>query len=180
PAPGYLLSGEPRRVPGSAPCRAGQHWRFDGVDFRVLWPDRRHWTGNDASCVLRVDAAGGASVLLTRDITTAVEYRLLGSVAPVTVLQLGHHGSASSSADAWLRSLGPRWALASVGYANRFGHPDADLVRRLEAAGVTVLRTDRAGMIVFRLGGQDNAALITKWRRDHGRPWHRPARGQVW
>ena len=180
PDPGYLLSGEPRRVPGSAPCRAGQHWRFDGVDFRVLWPDRRHWTGNDASCVLRVDAAGGASVLLTGDITTAVEYRLLGSVAPVTVLQLGHHGSASSSADAWLRSLGPRWALASVGYANRFGHPDADLVRRLEAAGVTVLRTDRAGMIVFRLGGQDNAALITKWRRDHGRPWHRPARGQVW
>lgn len=179
PDPGRLLSGEPDRVPGAERCRAGQHWRFDGVDFRVLWPDRRPWTGNDASCVLRVDA-GGASVLLTGDITTAVEYRLLGTVAPVTVLQLGHHGSASSSADAWVRSLQPRWALASVGYANRFGHPDAALVRRLEAAGVTVLRTDRAGMIVFRLGGPDNAALITKWRRDHERPWHRPARGQVW
>ncbi|MCU5788338.1 ComEC/Rec2 family competence protein, partial [Alloalcanivorax marinus] len=179
PDPGRLLSGEPDRVPGAEWCRAGQHWRFDGVDFRVLWPDRRPWTGNDASCVLRVDA-GGASVLLTGDITTAVEYRLLGTVAPVTVLQLGHHGSASSSADAWVRSLQPRWALASVGYANRFGHPDAALVRRLEAAGVTVLRTDRAGMIVFRMGGPDNAALITKWRRDHERPWHRPARGQVW
>ena len=47
------------------------------------------------------------------------------------------------------------------------------MVDRLDAAGVTLLRTDRTGMIVFRLGGPDNAALITKWRRAHGRPWHR-------
>lgn len=179
PWPGRLLAGEPDRTPGAAACRAGQHWRFDGVDFRVLWPRDDGWSGNDASCVLRVDAVG-ASLLLTGDITTAVEYRLLGKVAPVDVLQLAHHGSPSSSADAWVRSLAPRWAVASVGYANRFQHPAADLVARLEAAGVTVLRTDRAGMIVFRLGGLDNAALITKWRQDHARPWHRPASGRSW
>ncbi|MFP1679893.1 DNA internalization-related competence protein ComEC/Rec2 [Alloalcanivorax sp. C16-2] len=180
PWPGRLLAGEPGRLSAPATaCRAGQHWRFDGVDFRVLWPRDDGWSGNDASCVLRVDAVG-ASLLLTGDITTAVEYRLLGKVAPVEVLQLAHHGSASSSADAWVRSLAPRWAVASVGYANRFHHPAPDLVARLEAAGVTVLRTDRTGMIVFRLGGLDNAALITKWRQDHGRPWHRPASGRYW
>ncbi|HCE39404.1 MAG TPA: DNA internalization-related competence protein ComEC/Rec2, partial [Alcanivorax sp.] len=179
PWPGRLLAGEPDRVPGAAPCRAGQHWRFDGVDFRVLWPRDRDWQGNDASCVLRVDAVG-ASLLLTGDITKAVEYRLLGKVAPVDVLQLAHHGSASSSADAWVASLAPRWAVASVGYANRFRHPAPDLVAGLEAAGVTVLRTDRTGMIVFRLGGLDNAALVEKWRRDHGRPWHRPVGGRSW
>lgn len=179
PWPGRLLAGEPDRVPGAAPCRAGQHWRFDGVDFRVLWPRDRDWHGNDASCVLRVDAVG-ASLLLTGDITKAVEYRLLGKVAPVDVLQLAHHGSASSSADAWMASLAPRWAVASVGYANRFRHPAPDLVAGLEAAGVTVLRTDRTGMIVFRLGGLDNAALVEKWRRDHGRPWHRPVGGRSW
>jgi competence protein ComEC len=102
-----------------------------------------------------------------------VEYRLLGRVAPATVLQLAHHGSDSSSSTAWLRAVSPRWAVASMGYANRFDHPDPDVVERLEAAGVTLLRTDRTGMIVFRLGGPDNAALITKWRRAHGRPWHR-------
>ncbi len=170
--PGRLLSGEPDRVAGAEPCRAGQRWRFDGVRFEVLWPPDGEEQGNAASCVLRVDALG-ASVLLTGDIPKQVEYRLLGDIAPVTVLQLAHHGSDSSSGTTWLRALSPRWAVASMGYANRFNHPDPDVVDRLEAAGVTLLRTDRTGMIVFRLGGPDNAALITKWRRAHGRPWHR-------
>ncbi|HEX5679034.1 MAG TPA: DNA internalization-related competence protein ComEC/Rec2 [Alcanivorax sp.] len=170
--PGRLLSGEPDRVAGAEPCRAGQQWRFDGVRFEILWPPDGEYQGNAASCVLRVDARG-ASALLTGDIPKQVEYRLLGRVTPVTVLQLAHHGSGSSSSAAWLRAVTPRWAVASMGYANRFNHPDPDVVDRLEAAGVTLLRTDRAGMIVFRLGGPDNAALITKWRRAHGRPWHR-------
>lgn len=170
---GRLLSGEPSRVPGSAPCRAGQHWTFDGVSFRLLWPRDSTPTGNAASCVLRV-GAGAASALLTGDMPAQVEYRLLGSVAPVTVLQLAHHGSDSANTAAWIGSIHPRWAFASAGYANRFGHPRPDVVRRLHAAGVTVLRTDRAGMIVFRLGGPDNAALITQWRRRHPRPWQDP------
>ncbi len=170
---GRLLSGEPDRVGGSQPCRAGQQWRFDGVRFEVLWPPPDgDYQGNAASCVLRVEAFG-ASALLTGDIPKQVEYRLLGRVAPVTVLQLAHHGSGSSSSSAWLRAVSPRWAVASLGYANRFNHPAPDVVERLDAAGVTLLRTDRTGMIVFRLGGPDNAALITKWRRAHGRPWHR-------
>lgn len=177
--PGRLLSGEPDRVPGSRPCRAGQSWRFDGVTFRVVWPRDGRWRGNAASCVLRVQARG-ASVLLTGDITEQVEYRLLGEVAPVTVLQLAHHGSATANTRAWIEALRPRWAVASMGYANRFGHPHPDVVKRLDAAGVTLLRTDRTGMIVFRLGGLDNAALITNWRRDHGRPWHGPGRWRFW
>ncbi|WP_101674990.1 DNA internalization-related competence protein ComEC/Rec2 [Alloalcanivorax mobilis] len=171
---GRLLSGEPDRVPGAGQCLAGQRWQFDGVLFTVVWPPRSGaWRGNAASCVLRVQAAG-ASALLTGDITDQVEYRLLGSVAPVTVLQLAHHGSASANTAAWIAALEPRWAVASAGYANRFGHPNGAVIHRLREAGVTLLRTDRDGMIVFRLGGLDNAALITKWRFDHGRPWHRP------
>lgn len=169
--PGRLLSGEPDRVPGSAPCRAGQHWRFDGVDFSILWPHHNDGlTGNSASCVLRVQA-GAQSALLTGDIPRQVEYRLLGSVAPVTVLLLSHHGSNSASSAAWLRALRPRWAVASAGYANPFGHPHPAVLARLRQAGVRVLQTARSGMIVFRLGGPDNAALVTRWRRAHPRPW---------
>lgn len=176
---GRLLSGEPDRVPGSEPCRAGQQWRFDGVSFAILWPRDGSLHGNAASCVLRIEAHG-ASVLLTGDITAQEEYRLLGEVEPVTVLQLAHHGSDTSNTRAWIGALKPRWAVASMGYANKFGHPRPQVVARLQEAGVTLLRTDRTGMIVFRLGGLDNAALITNWRRDHGRPWHGSGRWRFW
>ena len=163
---------EGRAVPLTSPASRAHH----GTAAVALAPppatSHKSYQGNAASCVLRVDALG-ASALLTGDIPKQVEYRLLGRVAPATVLQLAHHGSDSSSSTAWLRAVSPRWAVASMGYANRFDHPDPDVVERLEAAGVTLLRTDRTGMIVFRLGGPDNAALITKWRRAHGRPWHR-------
>ncbi|MCE7521659.1 DNA internalization-related competence protein ComEC/Rec2 [Alloalcanivorax xenomutans] len=175
--PGLLLSGEPDRSAGAAPCQAGQSWILDGVTFRFLWPRDRAWQGNDASCVLWVEA-GPHRVLLTGDITHQVEYRLLNQVAPVTVLVLSHHGSGTGTSRAWVSRLQPRWAVASAGYANRFGHPAPAVLERLEAAGVTVLRTDRAGMIEFQLGATDNAAPITRWRDDHGRPWHGP--GGFW
>ncbi|EKF75224.1 DNA internalization-like protein [Alcanivorax hongdengensis A-11-3] len=181
PAGLAMLSGEPDRVDYPAgPCHRGQHWRWDGVGFALLWPEAdSDVSGNNASCVLQVRSRQG-SVLLTGDIETSAEYRMLGQLSPVDLLQLPHHGSHSSSSAALLRALSPRWAVATVGFANRFHHPSREVVARLQRAGVTVLRTDRDGMIVFRWGAVDNAPLITRWRLAHGRPWHGPARWRLW
>lgn len=173
------LSGEPERVPGSQPCIAGQQWQWDGVRFSVLWPPRPAPDGNDASCVLLVEG-NGWRVLLPGDIGREVEYRLLGQWPRAQLLVLAHHGSKSSTSAALLREVQPGWALASAGYRHYFGHPHADVVERLVRSGVTVLRTDRDGMIVFRGYGHDNDPLITKWRQQHARPWQRPAGWRFW
>ena len=179
PASGLLLSGEPHRVPGSQLCQAGDQWRWDGVTFTVLWPRESGREGNGASCVLHVDGAF-ASALLPGDIGLQEEYRLLGALAPVDLLVLGHHGSKSSTSDALLRQLQPDVALVSAGYRNRFRHPHPQVLNTLDSAGITVLRTDLDGMIVFRQGGVDNGRLITKWRQAYARPWHGPARWRFW
>ncbi|MEE2869590.1 MAG: DNA internalization-related competence protein ComEC/Rec2 [Pseudomonadota bacterium] len=176
-----VLSGEPERVAGSSPCHAGQQWLWDGVRFRVLWPRQGDGNarGNDASCVLHIEGRN-LSLLLPGDITRESEYPLLGQWPQSDLVVLAHHGSRSSTSAAFLRDTSPQWAVASAGYRHHFGHPHAQVLERLRASGVTVLRTDESGMIVFRRGDADNVPLITKWRQSHARPWHKPAGWRFW
>lgn len=173
------LSGESSRVPGSRPCHAGQQWQWDGVAFSLLWPRRGVRPGNESSCVLHV-AGADRSLLIPGDIGKQSEYRLLGQLPPTDLLVVPHHGSNSSTSAALLRQLRPAYALVSAGYRNRFRHPHPQVLQRLGNAGVTLLRTDRDGMIVFRWGAADNVPLITTWRQYRERPWHRPAAWRFW
>ncbi|MZR62051.1 DNA internalization-related competence protein ComEC/Rec2 [Alcanivorax sp. DP30] len=173
------LSGEPERVSGSVPCVAGDQWVWDGVRFSVLWPPLTAPQGNDASCVILVEG-NGMSLLLPGDVGRDVEYQLLGNWPQVDLLVLAHHGSKSSTSAALLREVAPSWALASAGYQHYFGHPHAEVLARLAKSGVTVLRTDEDGMIVFRGYGHDNVPLITKWRQEYVRPWQQPAGWRFW
>ena len=173
------LSGEPQRVAGSATCIAGDQWQWDGVRFSVLWPPALGREGNDASCVLAVEG-DGMRLLLPGDISRDVEYQLLGRWQRADLLVLAHHGSNSSSSEALLREVAPSWALASAGYQHYFGHPHEAVLARLAKSGVTVLRTDMDGMIVFRGYGHDNDPLITTWRQAYARPWQQQAGWRFW
>jgi competence protein ComEC len=67
------------------------------------------------------------------------------------VLKVGHHGSAASSSKQFLEALAPAYAVISVGGENRFGHPDPDVLERLE--GIQILRTDQQGTVEFTTDG---------------------------
>jgi competence protein ComEC len=67
---------------------------------------------------------------------------------------VGHHGSRTATADAWLDELRPELAVISVGAHNTYGHPTPEVLARLRAHGVRVLRTDRDGTITFDTDGQ--------------------------
>lgn len=131
-SPRRRLAGEPARMrsPMQA-CRAGQAWRWDGVMFRVLSPAGGERAGNDRSCVLLVDG-GGDRLLLTGDITRRVEPALAAALPPggPLVMSVPHHGSKTSSSDVLLGAAGPRLALVSAGWHNRFGHPHPDVLAR--------------------------------------------------
>jgi competence protein ComEC len=177
---GSILSGAPDRLSraGAEPCVAGQAWRWDGVGFRVLHPrSGLDPQGNNASCVLRIEAADGASMLLTGDIESGVEQALLAEspdALKATVLVVPHHGSLTSSTAGFVAAVEPDYALFAAGYRNRYGLPHQRVIRRYRRRGARVLDTARHGAITVRLGDGGGAADVSLYRPSHLRYWNHP------
>jgi len=116
---------------------------------RALGPTKRSESINDRSLVLQVERSGGR-VLFTGDIEREGEAALLGTTdgrLRSTVLKVPHHGSATSSTAAFVAAVHPVWAVASVGFENRFGFPQAKTLATYAEAGVRLHRTDRDGAV---------------------------------
>jgi competence protein ComEC len=130
----------------------------DGVRKTLLAPDSA-WTAslddpNLASVVVLV-RYGAVRMLFMGDAEEPEENWLLthGADVHADILKVGHHGSRTSSSDAFLDAVRPRLALVSVGAGNSYGLPTPGIMRRLASFGAQVLRTDRVGTIVARTDG---------------------------
>lgn len=160
-------------------CRAGQRWQWDGVDFEVLHPSAQaHHNENNSACVLLI-SAGGQRALLTGDIEAAAERELLARAAGdqalalhADILQVAHHGSASSSSPAFIQAVQPALSVVSAGYRNRFGHPDVGVVQRLRKHGSVVCQTPRTGAVQIELGVAGGPRLSGTYRQRYRRFWH--------
>ena len=127
----------------------------------LVWPEGMDATGWDdvATTSLGVRLAfGDASFCFQGDVETAQELRLAAE-DPARDLTcdaylVGHHGSREASSAAWLRRMAPRIAVASFG-ENPYGHPTAEALCRIQAAGATVYATHRDGPIVLETDGRD-------------------------
>jgi len=129
----------------------GRTLDWDGVHGEVLWPADVSEVGkaaNDNSLVMRI-TDGSESFLLPGDIEKKVENELVDEHAALAAnfLKVPHHGSKTSSTDAFVGAVGPRVAVVSVGEGNQFGHPVDSVVERYARAGVRFLRTDRDGAV---------------------------------
>jgi competence protein ComEC len=136
-------------------CQRGQSWVWDGVRFDVLWPPAGAQLPDDNShsCVLRV-ASWRHAILISGDAPRAVEQQLVadyGGQLRSTVLVVGHHGSRTSTAPEWLETVAPQWSVLSVGFLNRYRHPQPRVLEALQAQG-GVLRTDADGLISIDMG----------------------------
>jgi beta-lactamase superfamily II metal-dependent hydrolase len=129
-----------------------------GVTLELLMPCPNfvpNRDANDNSFVMRV-RFGERSVLLTGDAEAEEEAELVahyGSRLRSDFLKVGHHGSRTSTGDALLDQVRPRWASISCGVRNRFGHPHLPVLERLERRGIQTARTDRGGAVVFSTDG---------------------------
>ena len=66
------------------------------------------------------------------------------------VLLVPHHGSTTSSTPEFVQQVAPRYAVFTVGYRNRFGHPKDEVVRRYREAGSALVRTDESGAVMIK------------------------------
>jgi competence protein ComEC len=157
-------------------CERGTGWEWDEVRFALLHPaaesyNRAGIQDNDRSCVLRVDSPAG-SVLVAADIEQDAEAQLLEHGATALrsdVLIVPHHGSRTSSTDAFLRAVAPSLAVFTVGYRNRFGHPAADVLERYARRGSRILRSDADGAVLLRF---EAGVSVQAWRHARPRYWH--------
>jgi competence protein ComEC len=167
-------AGEPQRMTiPMEPCSAGQHWEWDGVRFDVLSPATSDAsTDNDRSCVLLVTGTGGR-LLLTGDIDTDVESRIVRQWLPglPLVLQVPHHGSRTSSSPDFIATTNPELAIVSTGWLNRFGHPRPEVLQRYASAGVPVLNTALEGAIQIDFPARTATYAAIRWRQRQRRYW---------
>lgn len=110
---------------------------------------------NNDSLVLRV-RFGKNAFLLPGDAERQIEWGMLaaGETAHADVLKVGHHGSKTSSTEEFLSAVAPAFAIVSAGRDNSYGHPNADVLDRLEQHRAVILRTDLDGLITIRSDGR--------------------------
>src|SRR5260370_25324888 len=143
-----------RKVPIEHELR-GKSFSWDGVEGDFLWPEIAPEevapsAKNNDSLVLRLQF-GSRSILLPGDAEKQLEREILSADSAKAmhsdVLKIGHHGSKNSTTTEFLAAVQPRFGIISVGEDNPYGHPNAELLERLENAGEPILRTDRADTV---------------------------------
>lgn len=147
------------------PCASSERWTWDGVDFS-LWRWESGQSSNDRSCVLLVEAQG-ERLLLAGDIEAGAERAWLKAhEAPrIDWLQAPHHGSRSSSTEAFIRATTPHGVLISRGRNNSFGHPHAQVVERYRRYGMVMHDTAVEGALRLVLGAQGEVESVGRQRR---------------
>lgn len=102
-------------------------------------------------------AYGTTSFLMMGDAEDINEYKMIdaGLELQADVLRVGHHGSDTSTTEAFVEAVQPSYAVISCGAHNRYGHPDESVLETLEKCGVEILRTDEKSTISMMSDGHD-------------------------
>lgn len=135
-----------------------------GLKIDILAPLRDEYEAlNNYSAVIKL-TYGDRSWLFTGDAEALSEQDLLQHNANLKadVLNVGHHGSVTSTTDEFLQEVAPRLAVISAGKDNDYGHPHQEVLKRLQEAGIDIYRTDSQGTIVIT---DDGTNIETKTLR---------------
>jgi competence protein ComEC len=138
----------------------GDALRFGSATVEVLWPPPaapNSHSDNDDSVVLRLKL-GRRTILLTGDIEARAETALAetgGASLACDALKVAHHGSRTSSTEKFLAATRPALAVIPAPLDSLHGHPHAEVLARLRAAGAQVLTTGESGTVTVSTDGED-------------------------
>ena len=130
----------------------------DNANFQVLNPPQNipnYWNVNSTSLALKT-SYGNISFLFTGDIEAPAEEEILRTGAAklgATVMQIPHHGSATSSTAEFLNAVRPEYAVIQLGKDNGYGFPNRNVLERLNEVRAKIFRTDQDGAVEFETDG---------------------------
>ena len=135
---------------------AGLDFSFGPAMCTIVSPQKnakKH--ANNQSVVIFLDF-GDTDFLFTGDMEAEAEAAVLeaGYAIDAEVLKVAHHGSSSSTTEAFLISVSPDYAVISCGTGNTYGHPHTKTIELLGIYGIETLRTDLLGTVLFVADGE--------------------------
>lgn len=138
----------------------GETFDIGDATFEVIHPGDLSLGTNDNSISMRIEY-GDISFLFTGDAERAAEEKMLTSGANLKadILHLGHHGSNTSSTENFLAAVNAEIAIYSAGVGNSYGHPNVDIIERIQARNMAVYGTDQEGTIIIETDGKKYQAL---------------------
>lgn len=139
----------------------------DDVKFAVLSPDKpftkentqgvsESGLTNNNSIVCKM-TYGQFAMMFTGDAQKEAEDQILKTYKPADlksdVLKVGHHGSKTSSSDAFVKAIAPKAVTISCAAGNQYKFPHEPTLKTLQKYNVEVYRTDRNGTITITTDG---------------------------
>ncbi len=135
--------------------KIGDSFRNGEFSIEIIGPLKDYEDLNDQSIIVQA-SVGEYAFLFTGDQESTAEKDLVehyGTELQSIVLKAGHHGSKTSSCEAFLDAVSPQYAVISCGEDNSFGHPHKETIDRFEDRHILYYRTDLHGTITFRTNG---------------------------
>ena len=177
-----LLSGTPRALAERfklketvRSCHGFPPWQWDGVGFEFLSVGSADFepSTNNRSCVLLIKSTHRS--LLSGDIEADQENRLLSQMSDklvADILLVPHHGSLTSSTEAFVKQVSPQIVVFTLGRDNRWGFPKKEVVSRYQQVGSRIYRSDLHGAVILNIDGE--GLNVESFRQLNNRLWKIP------
>lgn len=129
----------------------------EGAKFEVFTPQKSEYEElNDYSPIMKL-SFGDTSYLFTGDAEKLAEEEALAkskTSLDSDVIKFGHHGSSSSSSNAFIEAVSPKYGIISCAKDNKYGHPHRETLDIIKKYNIKTFRTDTDGEIILTSDGK--------------------------
>ncbi|PSL40381.1 beta-lactamase superfamily II metal-dependent hydrolase [Planomicrobium soli] len=143
--------------------RSGEIFDLGAMEIEVLYPEKATGKANEESISMKL-TYGDVRFVFTGDSGVKEEQNMIdsGMELDAEVLHLGHHGSNTSTGNAFLKAVSPEIAVYSAGEGNSYGHPHAEVLAAVENAGAEVYGTDVNGTVIVQTDGKTYSVSVER------------------
>lgn len=148
----FINAAANKGISPSVPLEGSEHKLTDNSYIKIYNVKGIDGDSNESSLVT-LFVNGNDKILLMGDAGEKTEAKLINYFSDVDLLKVGHHGSKTSTTQAFLDKINPKSAVILVGDNNKYGHPAIETMSRLETKKIHIHRTDECGNIVYKSTG---------------------------